>query len=192
MSVDTEIMSASEVEHIVPMKEGEYVSMVTRQHIIFFLVKTALGVFAISLILIMGNVLTALNSTPGIVYLYWSFAYFFVGIILLIFTMQFHNYYLSKQILTNFRILDYEQRGLFRAEINETFLVNVENINIVQTNIWNTIFNFGSVDVQTAGQKTELSTSGVVFENIPNPKALSHNLSNLVQQAKDQDGYRKN
>ena len=191
MSTENELVSASEMSNIAPLKEGEFVSVVVRQHIIFFLVKTCLGVVSISLILIMGNFLVAFNSNSVIIYIYWALGYFLIGAIVLVYAMQFHNYYLSKQILTNYRILDYDQRGLFRAEINETFLVNVENINIVQTTIWNTVFNFGSVDVQTSGQKTELSTSGVVFENIPNPKGISQNLSNLIQQAKDLEGGKK-
>jgi energy-coupling factor transporter transmembrane protein EcfT len=187
-----EQFTIEEIQHLIPLKEQEVVHLVTRQHIVFFFVKTLLGVIAISLILLLGTVLASLSSSQLIVSLYWSLGYMLVGVIILIFAMQFHNYYLSKQILTNFRIVDYDQRGLFRAEVNETFLVNVENINIVQTNIWNTLFNFGSVDVQTAGQKTELSTSGVVFENVPEPKHVAELLSNLSQGAKERDGNRHN
>ena len=187
-----EKFTKEEIQSLVPLKDHEEVHLVTRQHIVFFFVKTLLGIVAISLILLLGTVLASVSSSQFIVSLYWTIGYFLVGLIILIYAMQFHNYYLSKQILTNFRIVDYDQRGLFKAEVNETFLVNVENINIVQTNIWNTLFNFGSVDVQTAGQKTELSTSGVVFENVPSPKHVAEVLSNLSQAAKERDGNRGN
>lgn len=188
---NTDVLTHDEVQKLVPLRNEEEVCLVTRQHIIFFFIKTLLGVFSIVLLWIMGVVLAASPNVGVLSSVYWSLCYFLVSIIILTYTIQLHNYFLSKQILTNGRIIDYEQRGLFRAEVNETFLANVENINIVQKNIWNTIFNYGSVDVQTAGQKTELSTSGVVFEDVPDPKGLAKLLSSLAQEAHNRVSHEK-
>lgn len=176
-----------EISHLIPIKEGEEVYLITRQHIIFFFLKTFLAAVAIFLIFLMGTVIAALPTPEFFVNVFWAIGYFLIGIIVLIYSVQFHNYYLSKQILTDSRIVDYDQRGLFKAEVNETFLTNIENINFVQKTIWQTLFQFGSVDVQTAGQKTELSTSGVVFENVPNPKQVVDLISKLSQEAKERD-----
>lgn len=177
----------AEIKRITPIKDGEEIYLVTRQHIIFFFVKTILAAFAIAMIFLLGTVIAALSTPAVFVSLFWAIGYFLIGIIVLAYAIQLHNYYLSKQILTNMRIIDYDQRGLFKAEVNETFLDNIENINFVQNTIWQTVFQFGSVDVQTAGQKTELSTSGVVFENVPHPKKVTELISRLSQDAKDRD-----
>lgn len=178
---------STEIQHIVPMKVGEEIHLVTRQHIVFFFVKTILAAFAVGMVFLLGVVIAALSTPSVFISLFWAIGYFLIGAIVLAYAIQLHNYYLSKQILTNMRIIDYDQRGLFKAEVNETFLDNIENINFVQNTIWQTLFQFGSVDVQTAGQKTELSTSGVVFENVPHPKKVTELISHLSQEAKDRD-----
>lgn len=177
-----------EVSHLIELKSEEQVHLITRQHVIFFFLKAFLASLVLSLILIMGTTLAAVTSVSLVINAYWLIAYFLSGAVLLVFAIQTHNYYLSKQIVTNNRIIDYDQRGLFKAEINETFLVNLENINVVQTTIWQTLFNFGSVDVQTAGQRTEIATSGVVFENIPKPKEAAAIISKLAEEMKHREG----
>lgn len=176
--------TSEEIQHIIPLKEGEELKLITRQHIIFFISKTLFAGLLVSILLIVGTIIGVYSGSLAFTSGYWTIAYFIISMVTLIYALQFHNYYLSKQILTNYRLIDYDQRGLFRAEVNETFLVNIENINTVQNNIWQTVFNYGSVDVQTAGEKTDLTTSGVVFENVPDPKSITALLSDLSQSAK--------
>jgi hypothetical protein len=145
----------------------------------FWLGKTILGGF------VENSVLDALNAV-----------FYIVNILLLTtFTLFFHNYYLSLQIVTSERIIDIDQKGLFLREVNELPIDNIEDVTYKQNGFWGTIFNYGNVIVQTAGSApthnpeatgdNEKGTNGFVFNNVPNPSEISNTISQLRQRNKE-------
>ncbi|MCL4242382.1 MAG: hypothetical protein KJ048_13625 [Dehalococcoidia bacterium] len=67
-------------------------------------------------------------------------------------------------VVTNQRIFDSLRRHWFHHKMSSADLVDVEDINVVRHGILHTIFNFGDVRCQTAGEVPNFILSG-----IPNP-----------------------
>ncbi|MDX1608190.1 MAG: PH domain-containing protein [Candidatus Spechtbacterales bacterium] len=110
-------------------------------------------------------------STPTVeplVFEFWGLVLFAISTWMLMMWMVFFvvwtNYYLDVFILTNYRIIDIEQKGLFARDMVEVHLLSVEDIKIEVSGILPTLMNFGDLYVQTAGVTRE-----VIIRKIPNP-----------------------
>lgn len=86
----------------------------------------------------------------------WSFVF-----------VVFLDYYLDVWIVTDCRIVNIEQKGLFRREISELRLDNVQDLTTEITGIIPTFFDFGDLYVQTAGKRERFQ-----FKNIPHPERV--------------------
>lgn len=85
-------------------------------------------------------------------------------IILLVAFIFWIDFYLDLWIVTSERIIDIEQKGLFHREISEFMLSRVQDVKIEIPNFTATIFKFGNITVQTAGQQS------FTAKNIPYPE----------------------
>lgn len=86
------------------------------------------------------------------------------------------DYYLDVGIVTDHRIIDIDQRGLFRRNVAELDCRMVQDINADKTGILQTLFNFGDVIVQTAGETPNFS-----FHAIPRPEQMVDRIQEVVQ-----------
>jgi hypothetical protein len=93
------------------------------------------------------------------------------------------DYYLDVWIITNERILNIEQRGLFVRHSSELQLGNVQDITTEVTGIIPTILNYGDVLVQTAGERERF-----VFRHVPDPYAVKGLIMQLYQKTKNKAG----
>lgn len=74
------------------------------------------------------------------------------------------NYYLDIVVITNKRIIDIEQLGLFARDIVEVRIENIEDIKTAVIGFLPSLLDMGSLYIQTAGESRE-----VIIKNIPNP-----------------------
>jgi hypothetical protein len=81
------------------------------------------------------------------------------GIILGFRSLWVHQ--LNAFILTNERIIDVDQRGIFHKVVSEATFDKVQDVSYIVKGIFATIFQFGSVMVQTAGASANLELTGV-------------------------------
>jgi len=81
--------------------------------------------------------------------------------------MEFTDYYLDTWIITNERILNNEQEGLFKRTESELDLVSIQDTTAETHGFLQTIFTFGNVVIQTAGEKERF-----VFKNVDNPEKI--------------------
>lgn len=88
---------------------------------------------------------------------------------------NFVDYYLDVWIVTNERIINIEQKGLFAREISEKELGNMQDITSDVDGFWATILNYGDVYIQTAAEKERF-----VFKQIPFADEVARRISNLV------------
>lgn len=79
----------------------------------------------------------------------------------------FIDYYLDVWIVTDCRIVNIEQKGLFRREISELRLDNVQDLTTEITGMIPTFFDFGDLYVQTAGKRERF-----LFKSIPHPERV--------------------
>lgn len=83
-----------------------------------------------------------------------SFVFFIYLLILcLIALIIWIDYYLDTWVITNTRIIDIEQHGLFNREVSEIPLERVQDVTIEVEGIIRTLLHFGTIRVQTAGER---------------------------------------
>lgn len=93
--------------------------------------------------------------------------------------LEFTDYYLDTWIVTNERIINIEQHGLFNRTASELDLAAVQDTTAEIHGIWQTIFTYGNVFVQTAGEKGRFH-----FKNIDNPEHVKEIVTALVEEDK--------
>ncbi len=79
----------------------------------------------------------------------------------MIFFITLTKYYLDILIVTNRRLIDIDQLGLFARDIATLPIENVEDVKIEIIGILSTLFGFGNLHVQTAGSDKEIVIRGV-------------------------------
>ncbi|OIO18757.1 MAG: hypothetical protein COY69_02415 [Candidatus Magasanikbacteria bacterium CG_4_10_14_0_8_um_filter_32_14] len=95
----------------------------------------------------------------------------------LFFYGRFIDFYLDMWIVTNDRIIDIVQHGLFHREITELDLYRIQDVTATVQGVFPTIFKYGDVTVKTAS-----STTSIVFMNIPNPNNVREQLIKLADE----------
>lgn len=96
----------------------------------------------------------------------------------LFFYTAFIDYYLDVWIVTNDRIIDIRQSGLFGRTIAELDLFRVQDVTSECKGFFATIFNYGNVYIQTAGAKQRFT-----FVNVPDP----HHIREAIVRMADED-----
>ncbi|MBI2984572.1 MAG: PH domain-containing protein [Candidatus Kerfeldbacteria bacterium] len=64
-------------------------------------------------------------------------------------------------LITNQRIIDIDQQGFFQRTVAEAAYDKIQDVRYASRGLWQTLFRFGSIVVQTAGTTTNLELSGV-------------------------------
>lgn len=93
--------------------------------------------------------------------------------------LEFTDYYLDTWIITNERIINIEQQGLFNRTASELDLTSVQDTTAEIRGILQTIFTYGQVYVQTAGERGRFH-----FKNIDNPEHVKELITRLVEEDK--------
>lgn len=94
-------------------------------------------------------------------------------VLLLLYT-EFTDYYLDLWIITNDRIIDIEQFGLFSRTISEIDLFRLQDVTTEVKGFFATFLNYGTVTVTTASTNPDL-----VFRNIRDPNKIRNELIRL-------------
>lgn len=84
------------------------------------------------------------------------------------------DYYLDTWIVTDHRILEIHQIGLFKRDISELRLSKIQDVSVKIEGMIPTFFNYGNVIIQTAGVVQEFK-----FEEIPNPQKVKDEILRL-------------
>lgn len=91
----------------------------------------------------------------------------------------FTDYYLDTWIVTNERIINIEQHGLFQRVASELDLASVQDVTAEISGFLETIFKFGDVEIQTAAEQKRFE-----FRHIPHPERVKETVMHLVQDDK--------
>lgn len=66
-------------------------------------------------------------------------------------------------LITNCRLIDFDQQGLFNKNVTETNFDNIQDISYNKKGIFATIFDYGNIVVKTASQNSNLEFYQVRF-----------------------------
>lgn len=102
------------------------------------------------------------------------FSAYLLSIILFFYT-QFVIFYLDLWIVTNDRLVDIEQLGLFSRQISELDLFQIQDVTSDVNGFFPTVFHYGNLTVQTASNNVN-----IVLRNIPHPERLRQELLQLA------------
>ncbi len=86
-------------------------------------------------------------------------------LILLVGFYIFRNNYL---VFTNLHMVEVEQIGPFGHRVSQINFLNVEDVTGVKSGVFQTIFNYGDVTVQSAGEQEKF-----IFHNCPDPTGVA-------------------
>lgn len=153
---------------------NEKVYLITRPHWLTLAKQVAVWLIFVAILLLFDLLVAprfpALSQSPYLEYvnlfktiylMYLMAAIFFLWII----------YYLNYQIVTNERLVDIDQINLLYHRTSELHLENIEDVRAEIKGVFGTLFNYGTIYIQTAGV-----TAHFEFDNVPNP----HRTAKLV------------
>lgn len=104
-------------------------------------------------------------------------------VVLVITLSQITDYFLDVWIVTNERIINIEQHGLFARTVSELRLNQVQDITSETKGFLETFLTYGDVHIQTAGEKSRFQ-----FKNIDNPDEVKLTIAKLVAECKKRHG----
>jgi hypothetical protein len=108
--------------------------------------------------------------------LYYSFFLFFL-------LVEWIDFYFDAWIVTNKRLIDVEQIGIFRRSVSETRLEKIQDVTFEVKGIFGTIFHYGSITVQTAG-----AAQNFTIKQISDPAKIKTQLLSLYDERVRQVG----
>ncbi|RJR30801.1 PH domain-containing protein [Candidatus Parcubacteria bacterium] len=169
---------------LVPNKEhDEKIIMLLRRHwfiiwlkIFFFGLAGILPVIFYFMELPFFNNINQNNIGHALLILSTSVYYLYIWLFLFV---AFVDYYLDVWIVTNKRILNVEQHGLFHRTVSEQRLYRIQDVTSELKGIFSTMFNYGTVHIQTAGEKARF-----VFKEVPDPHNIAKKVMMMAEQSK--------
>jgi hypothetical protein len=90
-----------------------------------------------------------------------GFLIYFVTILTFSYITWIDDYF-DTGIITNRRVVDIDQTGLFGRKITQIYFENIQDATAKRTTIWQNIFNYGTVNIQSGGEKVTF-----YWKNIP-------------------------
>ncbi len=157
-------------EKIVHMLRRHPITFVPR--VLFFVVLLAVPIAVYVMIETLFPTLFTSDILMAVVFLLGS-VYYLATIVF--FYTQFTIFYLDLWIVTNDRIVDIEQHGLFSRTVSELDLYQIQDVTTQVHGFFPTLLHYGNVEVKTASSNT-----GIVFHDVKNPDALRQEILDLA------------
>jgi hypothetical protein len=173
--------------HFKGQKIGEKILLVVHRH--WFDILSQFFIVFIMLLLLFGSLVFAspiINAFNGSLSpsLFLFLENIFLIFICLFFFIIWIDYYFDVWIVTNQRIVNIEQKGLFSRGISELELENIQDITVEVQGIIPTFLNYGNLYVQTAAEKERF-----VFRHVPNPYAIKDLVMNLQKSYEKKEAH---
>ncbi|NVP17226.1 PH domain-containing protein [Candidatus Gracilibacteria bacterium] len=155
------------------MRSGEKIVMVVKRHWIVFFI---LGVYfflafiaSVSLYIILGfNILTHMLNI-----LFWMIFSLFLYI-------EWLNHELDMYVVSDNRIIGIEQISFLNRVVSECNLGQVQEVNSKTSGLFANILNYGTLSIQTAGNKTTLQ-----MDFCPDSMQAARKILNIVDHYRD-------
>ncbi|MFH1534768.1 MAG: PH domain-containing protein [Patescibacteria group bacterium] len=137
------------------LKEGEETVKIVRAYILSQIFKIAV---IIILILLPFFLLFPLFQRG-----FWGVTGFFVLLIIAIAftTRSAIIWYYNAFMITNKRIIDFDQKGLFDKTVSVATYDKIQDISFKKKGVFSTVFNYGTIVIQTAGTNANLEIRSV-------------------------------
>lgn len=153
--------------------EGETVITETGRHLIglaliYFQTFAALGLAFALIFLFLDDALDALDLGNGAEALVVLLALAAVGLTAIFLVLATRIYLTNRLIITVDNVTHVTQIGLFHKKVSEISMANVEDVTAHRQGILATLFNYGRLHIETAGEQNNYD-----FLYCPNPSAYA-------------------
>ncbi len=114
-------------------------------------------------------------------------AFFLIAYWMILLSMYFYEvmiYLLDTWIVTGERILDIVQKGFFFRTTSELDLTKVQDISVLTSGFIQTVFDFGDVEIQSAGAQNKFR-----FRQVAHPNVVKDRIMRLATEAKQRAGH---
>ena len=145
------------------LEPNEKILLEVRKHRFIFLIEALGSIIAVFIPLIFLFGINFFYNIPITMPLFTLFGFLYSGWVLLIwiyFFVVWTDYYLDVWVITNERIIDINQRGIFNREISSFHLNRIQDVTVEISGLIATFLHFGTLHVQTAGEKREFIIKG--------------------------------
>jgi len=158
-------------------EKKENIILIVRQHPAVYLGQMLLVVGMIIFGVIFSAVISNLGIEGGSGVALSSGAFvFFLAMAITIAFDTFARWFYTVNIITDQRIVDVDFINVLRHEFSEAQLEKIEDVTHSVSGLLGTIFDFGTVTIQTAGAQPEFQ-----FNNVPRPRDVQDTLFDLVE-----------
>jgi hypothetical protein len=157
--------------------EGEDVVFVFRHHPAFMRKPLILGFLGI-LVAILPMDIPLIYSVPWLPSLLLKFALSMVGLVFLYWIYNFIKWYYSVFIVTVERLVEINQKGLFKRKVRALFHGRVHALEYTIGGLDAVLFHYGSIQVLTEVGNFELKM-------VPNPEALHERILEVIRNNRD-------
>lgn len=161
-------------ERIVLRLERHPIVLVSNAAIFIFLLVAPIGFFALFPDLL--QLATSTNAGFALFVLCGSLFYLFIWLFI---GHVFLDFFLDVWIVTNRRIINIEQKALFSRTIAEHELSRIQDVSASIKGIIPSLFNYGSVIVQTAGEHENFE-----FTQVEHPQEAVAIISQLLEEVR--------
>lgn len=173
--------------NLIKKKHYERVEHVLRRHPLTFL---PIFLFFLVLLVVPPVVYILINSVfPGafqsditFVLLVLLASSYYLGMLLL-FYAQFLMFYLDMWVITNDRMVNVDQLGLFARSISEVELFRLQDVHAEVRGFFRTILKYGKVSAKTAS-----GTDAFVLHDVKRPNRIREDLVRLAQEDRQHHG----
>lgn len=155
------------------LESGEEVLTMSRRHK-FLIILECISLLLVAVLPLAIYVFVIANTTvmnfdlniyfPLLTYLY---CVWLLGVWVTLFTV-WTDYYLDILVITNHRLIMTNQKGFWRRSISSFRLERLQEVNVEIDGLLSTLFDFGTLRVETAGHGSE----DFHMNNLPDPKGL--------------------
>ena len=160
---------------MIQLESKEVIIYTARKHWFIFLIEIifVLAAAVMPVLIIYFVLETGITNLIIFLYLIWLL------ILWIVMTLIWTDYYLDVWLVTNCRVINIEQKGLFNRVVAEHKLFRIQDVRSEQKGIMPTFLNYGEVHIQTAGAEKV-----VVFEEVPRPHYVAQEIIKLVENHK--------
>lgn len=169
------------LKELIRQKPYEKIVYTIRRHWITYIPTVLL--FLLLAILPVGVYILISDTAPALLeeqypraFLYLMFSVYEL-LIAMIFYSTFLMYYLDLLIITNDRLVQIQQKTLFSRSVSELDLYKIQDASSSITGVVPTIFGYGNISIQTAGDQNKFS-----FDAVPHVNVVRRELMQLAEE----------
>lgn len=153
---------------MIAFEDNEYVIHTVRKHWFVFALRFVVLVIAAFIPLIITPFFTLVTAIP-FERLMSGFSFFYVTYLLIMWIwgfMMWTDYYLDITVITNKRIIDMDQKGLFSRQTSTMRYEAIQDVTTDVKGVLHTVLNFGNLYIQTAATTKEFILDDIADPNL--------------------------